>query len=275
MDTAELLACKPEVWLPLDEAALAELRRTPRLVLAEIAGRDSLAALLQYLAEEPAGAVLPTLVYTGTEYGDRRVLKENIAFLQREVPRRYGAVILDSVWLGSPRLWWALNGRFLGEIERCFGRYSPCLACHMYLHAMRIPLALRLGGRPVVGGDRERHDHQAKINQIAPALEAYRRLYRDFDLELHLPLRHVTTTDEVQAILGPDWPGTSPQLRCVLGGNYRRPDGSSDWDEEQVRHFMDGLAHPVLHEIVGAVVQGRPVDYETVVKENLSRCKSS
>ncbi|MCF8037391.1 MAG: hypothetical protein K9K62_11005, partial [Desulfobacteraceae bacterium] len=49
------------------------------------------------------------------------------------------------------------------------GHYTPCTGCHLYLHAVRIPLARMLGNVPIIGGERESHSGKVKVNQCAPA----------------------------------------------------------------------------------------------------------
>ena len=39
--------------------------------IAEIAGKDSVSAVIKFMKENPGTVVIPTIVYTGTEYGDR------------------------------------------------------------------------------------------------------------------------------------------------------------------------------------------------------------
>lgn len=266
----ELLATKPEILFPLNAARLAELQQMQRLAIGEMAGRDSVAAILAALESDDVQAVLPIAVYTGTEYGDWRGFERNADYLRSVARERFGKPVLDLVWMGSPKLWQALNGRFVTDIVRRFGAYTPCLACHFYLHAVRIPLAVQLGVRVVIGGDREQHDQRAKINQIAPVMDVYRRFLLRFGLELREPLRCVANTTEVDALLGPAWPGGSPQPRCVFSGNFYPLDGREGWTQAEVMRFVHDLAYPALEEIVAGLVANRPVDYEQVVRKHLA-----
>jgi len=271
----ELLAAKPEILFPFDAVRLSELQQVPQLAIGEMAGRDSVAAILAALESDDVQAVLPIAVYTGTEYGDWRGFERNAGHLRAVALDRFGKPVLDLVWMGSPKLWQALNGRFVTDIVRRFGAYSPCLACHFYLHAVRVPLAVQLGVRVVIGGDREQHDRRAKINQIAPAMDLYRQFLLRFGLELREPLRSVANTADLDALLGPAWPGGSPQPRCVFSGNFHPLDGREGWTPAEVVHFLHGLAYPALEEIVADLAAGRPVDYEQVVAKHLARVEPS
>jgi hypothetical protein len=271
----ELLATKPEILFPFDDSRLAELLQMQHLAVGEMAGRDSVAAILLALESDDVAAVLPIAVYTGTEYGDWRGFERNAQFLRRVARERFGKEVLDLVWMGSPQLWRALNGRHITDIVRWFGAYSPCLACHFYLHAVRISLAVQLGIQVVIGGDRERHDDRAKINQLCPVVDAYQRLFRRFGLELREPLRAVADTADLEAVLGPSWPGGSPQPTCLFSGNYHPLDGRQGWTEADVMAFVDGFVYPVLEHIVAELVADRPVAYEQVVRKYLSSVRPS
>jgi hypothetical protein len=254
------LAAKPDILFPFDDARLEQLKHIPHLAIGEMAGRDSVAAILATLASDDVGAVLPIAVYTATEYGDWPAFERNAEFLRTAARERFGKQVLDMVWMGSPRLWRALNGRYITDIVQHYGTYTPCLACHFYLHAVRIPLAVQLGVRVVIGGDRERHGSRAKINQLPPVVDAYQRLFRRFGLELREPLREVADTAALDALLGPDWPGGSPQPTCLFSGNYSSLDGRQAWPEERVMAFVDGFVYPVLERVITARVENRPVD---------------
>ena len=268
--TTQLFATKPEIFQPFDGVQLGELRQMPQLAIGEIAGRDSVAAILAALDSDDVGAILPVAVYTATEYGDWLGFERNTEFLRNAARERFGKPVLDLVWMGSPQLWRALNGRYVTSIVRRFGAYSPCLGCHFYLHAVRIPLATQLGVRVVIGGDREQHEDRYKINQLAPAVDAYQRLFRRFGLELREPLRAVADTADLGTVLGPTWPGGSPQPACLFSGNYNALDGGQGWTESGVMAIIDCFVYPVLERVVAAQVENLPVDYQQVAAEVLA-----
>jgi len=163
----ELYLNKPECvvnfpdWL-LPQQKIREYRAMPRLAVVEIAGRDSVAAAVKSVEEELFTDLLPTYVYTGTEYGPWSSLEKAVERLWRRLPE---IRVHDLLVLGSPGFWQALNGRFISELMSRYGFYTPCVACHVYLHSARIPLALTLGKVPIVSGERERHDGAIKVNQ--------------------------------------------------------------------------------------------------------------
>ena len=266
---AHLLAEKPERLIPFDEERMNGLRELPGLVIGEVAGADSVAAVLLAMEDDDVVTLLPVAVYTGTECGDWQSLHRNVAFLREEAARRTGKEVLELTWMGAPQFWHAFVGRFMTEIIHRFGRYSPCLACHLFVHALRIPLARALGIQTIVGGDRERHGGSQKIDQLAGVIDATDLLFREFGLELRQPLRGTAKIEDVLELLGPGWQFGSPQPVCLFSRNYWPLDSSAEWREEEIMAFIDRHAVPVLRRIIAALIEGHSVDYVQVIQDYL------
>jgi hypothetical protein len=257
---SELVASFPEWMLP--EETAARLRGSSNTAIVEIAGRDSVAAALRAASETPYELLLPTIAYTGTEFGDWRLPFDKVDFLrERLAAAAVETELLPPVVLGAPELWHLLNGRFVAALSRRFGFYTPCLGCHLYLHALRLPLARMTGCETIVAGERESHDGRVKLNQIPEALEAYVAFARDFGVELALPLRYVTSGSEIDDLLGGQWPEGEGQLRCVLSGNYRDAAGDVAYDAAAVRAYFYEFALAAARRAVEAYLAGERPDY--------------
>ena len=259
----EILLERPELvssfpaWMLADETR-ARLRAASEPAVVEIAGRDSVAAALRAAATGDYDLYLPTIAYTGTEFGDWRIPFEKVELLaERLAASGAKAEVLPPVLLGAPELWRVLCGRYVSVLYRRYGFYTPCLGCHVYLHALRIPLAKATGCRVVVAGERESHDGRVKLNQVAAALDAYVELAGRFGVELALPLRRVSSGREVEGLVGAGGLESDAQLSCVLSDNYRDADGGVAYDAEAVRRFHREFALPA-----GA----RPVEANAVGK---------
>lgn len=233
-------------------------------VVLEISGADSIAAALAYAAEHPdTHDYVPTYASTGTEFGDFAGIERNLAFLERELADRAGARLHDLVRLEEPELWHAINGRFASMVARRFGAWLPCVGCHLYLHLLRVPVARGHAASVIVSGERERHGERTKTNQTPRSLGAYVRVLEHAGTTLALPVRHIARSADLEAILGPGWPGGSPQLSCVLSGNERGPDGSQLVDDVP-QEMLEGFLVPAGIAIIDAMTDGRD-DWETVV----------
>lgn len=242
----EILANKPELvtefpdWMFSDKTR-AEIQGIENVAIAEIAGRDSVAAVIRACRVRDIKAIVPTIAFTGTEYGNWKVpfgktelMKEK---LEKEDIRVFSVIVL-----GSPRFWWKLCGRYTTELFKKYGYFTPCLGCHLYFHAIRIPLAKLLNCTLVIGGERESHDGKVKVNQTGVALDAYSEFLKRFDLELFMPLRNVHSGKEIEDILGQNWKEGEDQLSCVLSKNYQDKDGKVIFDEAALKKYYHEFA---------------------------------
>ena len=266
----DILLNKPDLivdfpdWM-LSDAEVKTIRTTENIAIAEIAGRDSIAAVIRACDLRPIKAIVPTIAYTGTEYGNWKVPFEKIDILKDRLQKK-GIKIYDPIVLGSPKFWGTLCGRYVTHFFKAFQFFSHCLGCHLYFHAIRIPLAKALSCNLIIGGERESHDGKLKVNQIGVSLNAYINLLKKFDIELFLPIRHVKSGEEVESILDQKWEEGDHQLECVLSKNYQEMDGSVILNEEAVKRFFDEFALAKAEEVIKSyLVQGRIEKVDTKV----------
>ncbi len=252
-------------WL-LTTQKIDEYRAMSRLAIVEIAGRDSVAAAIKSVEEDAFTDLLPTYGYTGTEHGPWESVEEAVERLSRRLPE---IRVHNLLVIGSPGFWHALNGRFITELISRYGFYVPCVGCHLYLHSVRIPLALMLGDVPIISGERERHNGNVKANQISEALDLYQGLALEFGVKLCIPLRHIADGNRIAEILGFAWPEGKEQLECVLSGNYRQLDGSVNTHIVQIKRYMQEFALPCAKKIVESYAAGRVPDHLKIAAQVL------
>jgi hypothetical protein len=246
------------------------LRSLPSLAVAAIAGRDSVAAAVQATRSGGFTAILPTSVATSTEYGSTDSVLEAVGALRRLLAGE--ADVLDPVRIGSPSLWAAMNGRFAAEITTRWRLYSPCLACHLYVHIARIPLARSLGNAPVITGERDTHDGRIKLSQTASSIDAETRVMARAGVELLTPVRSATAAD-IEDLVG-EWREGEDRLRCVHSGNYVRADGSVEFDASDYESYLREFFEPVGAAVVDAWHAGVAVpDYEEIVRSVLRQAE--
>lgn len=254
----EILTNKPEMitdfpeWM-LPKSSISEIRSYENSAIAEIAGRDSIAAVIRACEMRKIEAVIPTIAYTGTEYGDWNIPFEKTDFLK---DRLKGSVkVFEPILLGDPRFWWRLCGRYSLELSQRYSFYSHCVGCHLYFHSIRIPLAKKLNCSIVIGGERESHDGRLKVNQIAYALDFYVSFMKRFGIELFLPLRFIGSGKEIEKIIGSHWDEGKEQLECVLSKNYLNTKGEALIDEEKVKSFLEEVAFDIAENAVNGYLK--------------------
>ncbi|MBM4135983.1 MAG: hypothetical protein FJ241_04040 [Nitrospira sp.] len=250
----DILANKPDLIIDFPEwmlpaSTINTIRDTENVAIAEIAGRDSVASVIRASEMRPIKAIVPTIAYTGTEYGNWQVPFEKIDILKDGLHRN-NIHVFDPVVLGSPRFWWTLCGRYVAHFFKAYGFYSHCVGCHLYFHAIRIPLAKKLNCNLVIGGERESHNGKIKINQIGIALDAYADFLKRFGIELSLPLRYMNSGKEIEEIIGQQWDEGKQQLECVLSRNYQEMDGSVSLYEKALKQFFEEFAFEASEEAI-------------------------
>jgi len=250
----------------LETRLIKEYRAMADLAIVEIAGRDSVAAAVKAVEQWGFTGLIPTYVYTGTEFGPWKNIEQAVKRLEHRLPftRIYPLIVL-----GSPRFWQAMNGRFADELMARYGFYMPCVGCHIYLHTVRIPLSILLGNIPVISGERELHDGALKLNQISEALTSYERLANEFGVRLLMPLRKVSEGERITDILGFQWDQGDEQLGCVLSGNYRRISGDIVISNDKVKIYLEEFAYPLAKKITETYVMDQMPDHLKIAADIL------
>lgn len=233
-------------------------------IISEIAGRDSVAAVLKYCKQNPNKVIVPTYVHTPTEYGEFKQIKDTVKNLKVALAQRYQTQLKELIILKNPQLWRALNGRYISLLISRFGFYSPCIGCHLYMHLMRIPLALKLGSKKIISGERKSHHGEIKINQTAEALEAYAEVLREADIELLFPICDTHKNKEIEEIVGGDWNASEKQMLCVLSGNYRDMLPS----KEKLSRYLQEFIIPVGKKLLSPLINDDD-NYLSIVAEIL------
>lgn len=250
---------------------LEMMRALPDLIIASIAGRDSVAATVAACREEGYTAVLPTVVLTGTEHGNPDVPLRAVQLLRELLEGE--ADVLDPMRFGSPALWAALNGRFAAEISDRYHVSSPCLACHLYVHLARVPLAWSLGSVAIVTGERDSHDGRIKLSQTPASIDAETRVLAHAGLELLTPVRD-RPSEEIDVLTGGRWAGQDDGWACVHSGNYIRLDGSVEFDTVGYLRYVSEFLEPCGMAVVDAWRTAEPgtmPDYIGLVRSVLER----
>lgn len=253
-----------------DARTLDHLRSLPAgsVAIASLAGRDSVAAVVQAVRERGFTTIIPTSIATGTEYGSLDEVAAALAYTRDVLGP--DVEVLDVVRFGSPRMWAALNGRFASEVRERFGMSSPCLACHLYVHLARVPLATELCGLPVITGERDTHDGAIKLSQTMDSIDGEVRVLARAGVELLVPIREFSHAQVDELV--PGWNPGERQLSCVHSGNYRRVDGTTDYDRDAHRRYVDEFYVPAGSAIVDAWLSGDwDPDYEGLVRGVIQR----
>ncbi len=245
------------------------------LAIAQIAGRDSVAAVVEAVRLRGFSQILPTIALTGTETGDFDAPRRAIVTLADRLGD--GVEVLEPVELSDPALWSALNARFATTIQRSFGLYSPCLACHLYLHLLRVPVSWAYYNAPVIAGERDTHDGRIKLSQTRAGIDTAISVLDHAGVELIEPVRSLSG-DQIAQLAGDGWDEGAGQMGCVLSGNYRDLDSGVRFDADAYARYVSEFFEPVGRAVIDAWRDSRtsgeqapPIDYEAIARAALER----
>jgi hypothetical protein len=239
--------------------------------LIEIAGRDSIAAAVAAARTGSYELFIPTIVYTGTEHGDWETVLSHAASLPERLAGTGVEIFERAIVIGSPAWWHAACGRYLDLLNTRYGFSGVCVACHMYLHAARVPLARETGAGAIIAGERLAHDGRLKLNQLEPALEAYAHLLADHGVTLDMPLAGIDDGRLVQELVG-EWPESERQMSCVFEANYRDGLGGLSFEEGRLTAYLEEFLVPFTARVLdafradGNATPVRP-DYDDIARE--------
>ncbi|MFZ3168580.1 MAG: hypothetical protein WA130_13270 [Candidatus Methanoperedens sp.] len=238
-------------------------------MLSEISGRDSVAATLLTIKNCDFKGLIPTIVLTGTEYGNLNCFDYNIGYIKTH--QNSGKKIYDPIIIYDLKLWNSLNAKYMSEIINKFGFYSPCIGCHLYTHILRVPIAKKLGIKNIITGERINHNGKQKINQLEYVLNTYNKILKIFNVNLYAPLKFYNSDDEIKQIIGEKWSESPAQLECVLSGNYCDKNENITITTNLIEKYCDDFIYPVGKELLDSILFGKSKDYNKIVSDILQK----
>jgi hypothetical protein len=192
------------------------------IIVGEIAGRDSIAAIIKAVEElKNIRGILPVVTKVPTEEYERDTIFYALKFLRRRIKELYKdkVRVLDYIEYSDHDLWRELSIKNIGYLASEYSFYTPCVGCHLYLHIMRAKIALDYDAI-VVSGERHSHDGRVKLNQTEEAIEVYRNVLSKMGVELLTPLSGIEESSDIISLLGSRWDEGENQAKCHLSGNY-------------------------------------------------------
>jgi hypothetical protein len=263
----KILAEKPDCLgelrdtiIPLEQ--IEALKKIPRLVMGEIRGVGSLVSVYDAIDKSSVDAFLPTICYTGTEYGEWKTLFSQLNTFKKEIEKTLQIYCLDPVLVGSPVFWWALNGRFIFELLNRFKFYSPCLGCRLYSYAVRIPLCKQLNCRMIIGAITPCNGSFTAINESHQVMYYCKALLSNFGINLMYNELDKKTPSDIEPKVYYKATGTSDTCcRCILRENYLRLNKVQEKELPDNKNYFEQFAIPAAAKIISRALAGKTADY--------------
>jgi hypothetical protein len=270
----KILASKPEIFEKSAEAMLPEgriedLRHIPNLGVCEISSKHSNNTIYEILKMRKLDAVVPTVCYRGTENVLWEDIDTAIKKFKRSIEKKLNIYVTEPVFLGSPKFWWALNGRFMADLHERFGFYTQCCGCRVYTLAMCVPLCKAINARCVIADDACGFDDERLVQHSDQSMGYYRSLMSSFGIELwYIESSSVRKQTNIQLYDYDPMQEGDFLLSCVLKGSCRTEHGS-DGAPASLRRYFEAFAIPAAAKIISRALSGVVPDYLMEVKDTL------
>jgi len=266
----KLCSEKPDLFGALPDRILSakrieELRQIPRVAVGEIPGYGRLEPVLESLSVQRPDAFLPTIAYTGTEYGRWENLKHICVSLKKSVEKKLHIYCTEPVILGSPRFWWALNGLYLPQLYERFGLLGTCYGCRLYAFALRIPLCRTIEAHMFIPSVQGQHEGCATGG--CQALRKYGGIFMaGFGIEV--VYNDSDKADMGQAVYKKSTKREEKEkLSCVLAPRIKINNAAKSDEYQNTKSFFESYAIPAVARIISKKLTGASVDYSQEIDD--------
>lgn len=210
-------------------------------IIAELAGDDSLAAIITHLENYPEDIIIPTQVITPVELKDNVELVKNNYTLFIQQLRKKGFLIKDLIVLENNENLWSLL------MEQAF--ISPCVACHLYCHLLRVQLALQYKAK-ILTGERNWHDKQIKVNQNTFVLKYFEQLFSSLGLIFERPLINIIDSNKVRSLLKDVPFNTKDKNNYIKCSIKKNPFYEKDLNTNEFLNYLNNNLKPIVEDYI-------------------------
>lgn len=191
-----------------------------------------------HLNKNPQDIIIPTWVITPLEKKDNFDLVKNNYQLFINYLRSQNYLIEDLIILENDlNLWNDIQ-------EQTF--FSPCIACHLYCHLLRLPLAKTYSAN-ILTGERKSHDGSIKVNQNNFVLNWFANFFTNNNYHFIKPLIDVIDSNEIKIILKNlpfDVLNKENFISCSMQSKRKTP----DLNYAEIQSYLDLFLKPIMEE---------------------------
>jgi hypothetical protein len=245
----------------LSEDKIDELKRIPRVIVGEISTIDGLLAIYRLIKTMQVDAFVPTIAYTGVEYGTIELLYKNVHALKKIIEKDIGIYITKPVLLGSPQLWGALNGRFITELQNKFKFYIPCAGCRLYMYALRVPLCKKINVSGIVSARSQYTNKSQRFYESETVIRHCRNFLSSFGVTLYHEIIEDNERNEIVRFYKTRIKENFHYCNfCILADNYRNLEGGFK-EPLYIDKYYEYFAIPTTAKILSKALAGKHIDY--------------
>lgn len=138
-------------------------------------------------------------------------------------------------------------------IQKYFGYFNPCPACHLLFHMIRIPIAKYYDIHSIITGEREYHGIIQKLNQLPEFLDIFKVMLEKNGINLIQPLRNITQDDKIYNLLGNNWNFDIESSKCIFSKSYYDENGEIPFILEKILLSLETFYYPLFEQVVGFI----------------------
>ena len=213
-----------------------------RVLVTDFAGRDSIAACMQILKDEEIDTVIPIGDIVPSRYGNTDSYYQNWNTLAHLIEKNHLNIDLKPWFIVDGQDFWkTLNERYVPQIMKKYGWFTPCTGCHFHFYAMRSVLVKILGYDNIIlaSGEKKLHKNgKRKANQTDAAVKAYEKFSLERGVDHRFPIHNFRTEEEIVSLIGEEWEEGGSQMSCIHSGNDRDEEGQLKYTDEQISEMM-------------------------------------
>ena len=230
----------------------SKLENKENFFISEVAGKDSIAALIQASRDYNIKNLLGIGIFHRSFFGNIHEPKEHFEY-GKELISKQNFDSTNFLYLDVSNLFDRLIIRNMAIIQKYFGYYSPCPPCHLFFHLMRIPIAKYYGITKIITGERELHGKHKKLNQIPEVLSLFKELLEKEGIELIQPIRKIRNDEKIFEILGYSWKSAEP-FKCSFSKNYYDESGEIPFEIQKILKSLESFYFPLFSSVVEFII---------------------
>ncbi|MCP4762759.1 MAG: hypothetical protein GY870_13350 [archaeon] len=238
--------------------------------IAEIAGKDSIAAIIQAIEDQKIESVIGIGIYHRGFYGNIDEPVENYSLFQNFLVTDH-LISYPIIYLNISDLFERLIIKNSAIIQKYFKYFNPCPACHLLFHMMRIPVAQHYNIRYIITGERIYHGNIQKLNQHGEILSKYKKYLEKHQINLIQPLLDIQKDEEIYQLLGKQWNPNILPCKCMFSKNYYDEDGEIPFDLKNIISSLENFYFPLFSSVVKYIISNKEEPNSLWIRAEISR----
>jgi hypothetical protein len=259
----KILAEKPDMMVSFPPGVLREehkddIARIPDVALCDISMFSVEQAFDQvFLAERP-DAVLPAVVYCGTERVRWSAFDSVVKGLKKELEKTWHVHVLPPIILGAPLFRSALTAYADTHSDQPKRLALQCAACSFYRAAVCIPLCKKLSIRKLyLGSPAPCCYRSVDLEKSAGLLKYCKILLSGYGIDLSM-----TSEQTVMHRTGICYETAVPGFECFAAGRPGCEDLRYNGNTSLFKSYFENFAIPFAANIMSGLLAGNVVDFD-------------